>query len=139
MDAIVNGTALTSLGERLMALEARKVELERELASASAPAPRLHPNLAEMYRRRVGELAAVLATDDDAEAREIVRGLVEEIRLVPEEGRLRIEVRGELASILRLAEGALNTKSAGLSVDALCEQVKMVAGTRNHLNLLLIG
>ena len=61
----------------------------------------------------------------------MVRELVEEIRLVPEEGRLRIEVRGELASNLRLAEGALSTKSAGLSVDALCAQIKLVAGTHN--------
>ena len=129
VDAIVNGTALTGLSERLMALEARKLKLEQELASAAAPAPRLHPNLAEMYRRRIGDLAVALAADEDAGAREMVRGLVEAIRLVPDEVQLRIEVRGELAAILRLAEGARNSKGADLSADALCGQIKMVAGT----------
>jgi hypothetical protein len=33
-----------------------------------------------------------------------VRGLVEENRLMPEDGKLRIEVRGKLSTILRLAE-----------------------------------
>ncbi len=75
------------------------------------------------------DLSAALAADDDVEAREMVRGLVEEIRLVPDEGRLRIEVRGELAAILRLAAGARNDKGADLMIDALYGRVKMVAGT----------
>ena len=129
VDAIVNGTALTGLNERLMALEARKAELERELASATAPAPRLHPNLPEMNRRRLAELSAVLASDDDAEARKMVSSLIDEIRLIPEDGHLRIEVRGELGAILRLAAGARHAKGADLLIDALSEQVKVVAGT----------
>ena len=74
------------------ALEARRLALEAELASAEAPAPRLHPNLAEVYRERIAELARVLECDDAAEAREVVRSLVEAIHLVPEEGRLRVSV-----------------------------------------------
>jgi hypothetical protein len=65
---------------------------------------RLHPNLAEVYRERIGELARVLKADDAAEAREVVRALVEAVRLVPEDGRLRIEVRGESGATLRRAE-----------------------------------
>ena len=41
---------------------------------------------------------------------ELIRSLVDEIRLVPEEGRLRIEVHGELSSILALAGGAENAQ-----------------------------
>ena len=108
------------------------------MGAGSTPAPRLHPNLAELYRRRVAELSEVLSSDDDAEARELVRGLVEEIRLVPEEGKLRIEVRGELGAILRLAAGAggpgmssrpENGKRPGISAEAFLEQIKMDAGT----------
>ncbi|GGJ45167.1 hypothetical protein GCM10011320_60730 [Neoroseomonas lacus] len=106
VDAILEGMAPATLRERLASLEVRKAALEGELASADEPAPRLHPNLAEVCRHRVAELSDALSSDDGAEARELVRGLVEEIRLVPEEGRLRIEVRGELGTILRLAEGA---------------------------------
>ena len=40
-----------------------------------------------------------LAIDSD-----LVRGVIEAIVLIPEGGRLRVEVRGELAAILRLSE-----------------------------------
>jgi hypothetical protein len=33
----------------------------------------------------------------------MIRGLIEEVRLVPEEGRLRIELSGELAALISLA------------------------------------
>ena len=62
-------------------LDARWQVLEAELANARLPAPRLHPNLAEVYRQRVAQLAEVLVEDDNAEARDVVRGLVETIRL----------------------------------------------------------
>ena len=43
---------------------------------------------APVYRQRMAQLAEVLAEDDNAEARDVVRGLVETIRLVPEGGRI---------------------------------------------------
>jgi hypothetical protein len=43
-----------------------------------------------------------------------------------------------LAAILGLAGGAQNVKSAR-DTGALAEQIRMVAGTRNHLDLLLVG
>ena len=65
-----------------------------------------------------------------AEAREAVCAFVKEVRLVPEGGTLRIEVRGELGAILRLAEGARNAKGAVhiAAVGALREQIKKGAG-----------
>ena len=132
MDALTEGAPAVAVRARMEALEARRLVLERELAPAEAPAPRLHPNLAEVYRRKLVELSAALAGDDAAEARELVRGLVEQIRLVPEGGKLRIEVRGELGAILRLAEGAQNQKRPGGASEAFMVQVKMDAGTRNR-------
>jgi hypothetical protein len=85
-----------------------------------------------VYRERVTELAHVLEADDASEARELVRSLVETITLVPEDGGLRIEVRGELAAILRMAQGAERARSADGDADALAEQIKMVAGARSH-------
>jgi site-specific DNA recombinase len=131
VDAIVSGTPSVAVRDRLAALEQRRISLETEMASAIAPAPRLHPNLAEMYRRKVAELTQVLDTEGAAEARELVLSLVETITLVPEDGQLRIEVRGELAAILQLADQA----SAGKQPTdgrALAEQIKMVAGARNR-------
>ncbi|WP_237213357.1 recombinase family protein [Falsiroseomonas oryziterrae] len=129
VDAIVAGTASSSLKARLEELERRKAALEAELAGAEAPAPRLHPNLAEVYRERIAELSRALESEDAAQAREVVRGLVEAIRLVPEVGQLRIEVRGALGAILALAEGARNDKRLGCVAEALLVQIKMDAGT----------
>jgi site-specific DNA recombinase len=98
------------------------------MAASVAPAPRLHPSLAEVYRQRVAELAEALSREDASEARELVRGLVDAILLVPEDGHLRVEVRGALAAILSLASAG-TAKSAGQEADALSKQVRMVAGT----------
>ena len=51
-------------------------------------------------------LTHVLEADNAAEARERVRSLVETITLVSRGGGLCIEVRGELAAILRMAARA---------------------------------
>lgn len=57
-------------------LEARKVALQGELASAQTPAPRLHPGLAQIYRDRVAELARVLGEEvTSVNVVEIVDGL----------------------------------------------------------------
>ncbi len=133
VEAIADGTPAVMVRDRLVELEARRLALEAELSSAVAPAPRLHPKLAEVYRQRVAALGEALAADGAAEARELVRGLVETITLVPEAGGLRIEVRGEVGAILRLAEGARKGERPSGVAEAFCAQVKMVAGACNHL------
>ena len=60
------------------------------------------------------------------QAFELIRSLIEEIRLVPESGELRLELKGELAGILALA--ADKKKPDGLSAVGLSQQIKMVAG-----------
>ncbi len=132
VDALMNGTPAAAVNDRLRDLEARRIVLEAEAANAVAPAPRIHPSLAEVYRAKVATLQPVLAKDDAAAARELVRGLVDAITMVPEDGKLRIEVRGALAGILALC-GATNGKSPGFGAKALAVQIKMVAGTRSHL------
>ena len=128
VDALAEGTPASAVRGRMETLDARRQVLEAELANAQLPAPRLHPNLAEVYRQRMAQLAEVLAEDDNAEAREVVRGLVEMIRLVPEGGRLRIEVRGELGGILRFADPETR-KRPGSVAEAFLSQVKGDAGT----------
>ncbi len=127
VDALMNGTPPSAVNDRLHALEARRIILEAELAVTVAPAPRLHPNLAEMYRKKVAALADALAEDDASHARELIRSLVDAIVLVPEDGRLRVEVRGALAGILAISS-ATDTEGAGISAGALALQVKLVAG-----------
>jgi hypothetical protein len=100
---LADGEPAARLKGKLTELEPRRLELESELETVKAPAPRLRPNVAEVSRRKVEELHNALGQNDCGPARELVRGLVEAIVLIPENGRLRVEVRGELASILRLS------------------------------------
>jgi site-specific DNA recombinase len=77
---------LRALKQELVTLEARQLTLQQEVAETGATAPLIHPNLAELYRRRVAQLHEALrdnATRD--EAFELIRSLIEEIRLVPED------------------------------------------------------
>jgi site-specific DNA recombinase len=138
VDALADGEPAHRLTEKLKELERRRLELERELETTAAPAPRLHPNIAEAYRRKVEELHAALKADDAGPARELISNLVEAIVLVPEDGRLRIEVRGRLAAILRLS-GHANEKAPAGSPELLAEQTKVVARARNWLDLLFVG
>ena len=127
VDAIANGTPPAAVNGRLVELDARRKELEASIANTAAPAPRLHPNLAEIYRQTVSSLLEVLASDNGAAARDHLRGLIETITLVPEDGKLRVEIRGKLASILALSASGRAAPSAQ-SADVLAQQVKMVAG-----------
>ena len=128
VDAIVNGAPAASVNGRLHELERRRTTVEAQLASSATPAPRLHPNLAEFYRQKMAQLAKTLARDDSADARELVRGLVDAVVLTPEDGRLQVEVRGALAAILSLAQG-VRDKAADHEVNGLASQIKLVAGT----------
>ena len=127
VDALADGEPAARLKDKLRELERRRLELQNELKTAAAPAPRLHPNIAEVYRRKVEELHNALRAEDAGPARELIRGLVEAIVLAPEDGRLTVEVRGELAAILRLS-GPPKEKAPAGSPELLAEQIKMVAG-----------
>jgi hypothetical protein len=105
--------------------------LQHELAATNAPAPLIHPNLAEVHRQRVAQLHDALQDQSTRdEAFTLIRSLIDEIQLMPENGELRIELRGALAGILGLA--ADNKKPGGLTAAGLAEQIKMVAGARNQ-------
>lgn len=94
-----------SMAAKLDALEARKATLSDEIAAAQAPAtPSLHPGLAGAYRRRVEDLSEALSHDDNrAAAVEQLRGLLTEIRFIPEEDGLGIALVDKLAAILELS------------------------------------
>jgi site-specific DNA recombinase len=84
VDAIAKGTPGAALRDRLESLEARRLAMEARAASASAPAPRMHPALAEVYRQKVANLVVALEGDHAVEARDLVRPLVDSITLHPE-------------------------------------------------------
>jgi DNA invertase Pin-like site-specific DNA recombinase len=139
MAAIEDGMYTPALKERMKALEARKAELEAEMASAEPPSVvRLHPNAAEIYRRKVAELELALNEESiKAEAADILRSLIDRVVLTPAaEAPDGIDARlhGELAAVLALS-GAQNQKLP--AAGAVGSQLSVVAGVRNHLDLLL--
>ena len=72
--------------------------MEADIAVAEAPAPRLMPNLAELYREKVAALQEALDGEDAAAAREHVRALIDDVRIIPSPADPKavptIEVRG---------------------------------------------
>jgi site-specific DNA recombinase len=132
--AIEEGLYEPSMKARMQGLERRREALEAELATASEPKPRLHHGLAEIYRQKVATLQEALAAEDGHEAREAIPALIEAIVLVPDEGKLAIEVRGDLAAILALGQ-TQGTRREGRVHSDLLVQVKLVAGARNHREL----
>jgi DNA invertase Pin-like site-specific DNA recombinase len=132
VEAIAGGLRGTSLQVKLDELEQRKAALEAEVAAAPAPLPRLHPNLAEVYRRKVEALHEALADPHTgAEALEILRSLIERVVVHPSDTGFEIELVGEIAHMVALGS-TTNTKRAAISKDAACS-VKVVAGARYPL------
>jgi site-specific DNA recombinase len=134
IDAIKDGLRTPSVKNELLTLEGRKAELAAVLERTPTPAPRLHPNLAEIYRQKVSALHQELNREElRAEAAEALRALIGEVRLVPENGKLEIELAGDLAGILALTCGSKKPVTA--ERDGL--QVTLVAGECNHRQLTL--
>jgi hypothetical protein len=74
---------------------------------------RLHTNLPELYRSKIGRLAeALTAPETVTEAAETMRGLIDRIVLTPVDGELRGELHGDLAVLARFAEEGVS-RSAG--------------------------
>ena len=104
VDAIANGMFHISMKDKMTSLEGEKAKLELELANSSDERPvLLHPSLADRYKQQVADLESALTdSTSSTEASNIIRSLLSEIRLVPENGKLAIELVGELAGLLSL-------------------------------------
>ncbi len=111
IDAIADGMFHISMKDKMTALESEKARLESELANASDKPPvLLHPGLADRYKQQVVELESALSDPTtSAEAANIIRSLLSEIRLVPEGDKLTIELVGELAGLLSLGPAKKRT------------------------------
>ncbi len=132
IEAIADGLRAPGLQARLDELGERKASLEQVIAAAPAPAPRLHPNLAELYRQKVANLRAALANPATrTEALESLRGLVEKVTVKAQGEGFTIELVGEIARMVAMAAEAKNTKAASKEAavpDVFACSVKVVAG-----------
>jgi site-specific DNA recombinase len=125
VEAIVDGVKGSELKDRMAGLQNRKDALLNQLEVADEPPPLLHPSMADLYRSKVAGLALALQREDTRlEASEFLRGLIDSIVLTPENGRLRIELRGNLAAMLTAAQKTKRSPNTG----DLLVPVQLVAG-----------
>lgn len=142
LELIKDGHGSPAMVGELRELERRHDVLNAQIASNGKPELilTLHPNLPELYRRKVATLEKALAEPATAAAAaEALRSLIDEILIFPGErrGEMTIQLRGDLAAFLHLPEGdsikptAIQTaigRRSGV-------MVSLVAGARNHRQL----
>ena len=88
---------------------------------------RLHPNLADLYRRKVTELALTLADPAIAlPARETIRGLIEAVTVSFDGNQPVVALEGALASLISLAQNDKSPGGAGLDAGILASSAKVV-------------
>jgi hypothetical protein len=132
VESIMEGVPASEVRDELSRNAARREDLKAKLAAADEPPPLLHPGMADLYRQKVIALAQALEHPETrTEASEALRGLIDAIVLMPDQGELQIELKGNLAAMLGAAQNAKRSPETG----DLSLQVEMVAGARNPLNL----
>ena len=93
----------------LREIERQREGVERQIADADTPelVPVLHPNLPELYRRRVEALEEALHEPEMLTGvAEVLRLLIDAIQVFPGErrGEVHVSLRGDLAAFLQMAE-----------------------------------
>ncbi len=113
--------------------EAREDVVKGLLAQGPADIPELHPNIAGIYRKKVERLIEALhSPEDQAEAAEAIRALIEKIMLYPDPNRGEIDAQlyGVLGTIPNWIQhqdvGRLGKQNSGTPVRGMSES--LVAG-----------
>jgi len=93
---------------RMIELEEQKAAILARMTEVAVDVPDIHPNVAEVYRRKVERLVEALS--DPAlrdEAADDIRSLVGKIVISPgpERGEVHATLSGELGGILRFVSG----------------------------------
>jgi site-specific DNA recombinase len=137
LETIKEGGGSRSLVDELRSLEKRHDDIAREFGQNLVPEQlvELHPNLPELYRRRVEALEAALKdTEGSAAAAEALRSLIDAIVFYPNEGRgqYHMELRGDLAAFLHLGDAGTTKARAIPGTGLVCSAVmpSLVAGAR---------
>jgi site-specific DNA recombinase len=130
--AVEDGMYNPSMKARMTALEAERAALVAEQeASVAPPSITLHPNLPELYRRKVAELERLLG--DPAlgdEAMTLIRSMIEKVVLIPCADAKGIDavLHGDLAAIIAACEDAKRPGLAGAGRVSFVGQLSVVAG-----------
>ena len=126
IEAIKAGVPGEALKNEMQSLQDRQKKIEEDLSVAPLPAPRLHPNLATIYKEKIANLVQALNNPNTLiEANTAIRQLIERVQLIPANGELKIELYGELAALLKLGTEPKNEHPQAESEGV---QITLVAG-----------
>ena len=104
-DAIADGLRTAGLKTKLEDMEAQLAEVDAQLA-APAPSPvRLHPQLSEIYRRKVEELSQTLADPEiKPTTLQTIRGLISVVTIHETHDGTRVTLDGAITALVGLAQ-----------------------------------
>lgn len=106
-----------SVRDQLVRLEARKREINADLKPLERDTEiAIHPNLPELYRRKVAALQQALGDEATrAHAVELIRSLLDRVEVHPsqERGRCAVTIVGALAQLLAFAQQKTTAASPG--------------------------
>ena len=131
---IENGGYVRGMVDRLHELEARLDELNECLSAEPADFPVIHPNIADICRRKVARLTEALDHPEDRDASaSAIRGLIERIVLTPGEKWAEMDtvLHGDLGPILEWAGNGREKTKTDIPMPEM--SVSVVAGPRSHL------
>jgi len=137
LEAVGSGTLKgASVQAKLDVWEARRLELERELEGLNDEPVRLHPHLADLYRRNIATVHDLLGSEATrTEAVELIRSVVDQVTFRPTASDgLEIALIGDLVRMIHLAQQSAeiseNSSIAGAVHEEFACSVKVVAGSR---------
>ncbi|WBO24517.1 recombinase family protein [Sphingomonas abietis] len=127
------GLGSRALVDKLLALEAQEDAIRARMDAAPVDTPDIHPNIAEIYRRKVERLAEALNHPAERdEAADAIRSLIEKVTLTPgpKRGAVNATLHGEFGAILEWVERrerSENDNTPGAFASGV--SVSVVAGT----------
>ena len=136
MAAIEDGMYQPSMKARMDDLERQKAEIIARQLEVPADIPDVHPNIANLYRRRVERLTEALNDPEGGrQAAEALRALIGEIVLTPGEkrGEVHATLCGELFGILDFIQAEESQRPPGLmSIVQACPRNQSINHQRKY-------
>jgi site-specific DNA recombinase len=130
-----------SMKERLKAFQNERRALDFDVGESVETELTIlsHPNLPQLYRRKVEQLEAILDGPDRAEAMDLIRSMIDRVELRPREEAKGLDaiLQRDLAAILAACAWGKNENAPDLVIAG--RPLSVVAGSRNLLDLLLVA
>lgn len=106
IQAIKDGVPADMIKDDLIRISEQQENLKKLMDShCDEPQPLVHPTMSRRYREEVKALHKSMSEQKNAQAKELIRSLIEKIVLTPKKGQadLSINLHGDLAGILTIA------------------------------------